>query len=90
MPLRLTRSILFTLLGLLLATGAYAAQVNPPASGFSVTGFIQEATLANVGTAPVDPQLLGGTLSVNGIKMIVPNNTHRADAGRHHYLGRPV
>ncbi len=57
-------------------TGALAQQVNPPQSGFGVTGFIQEATVADVGAVPPsNPRLRGGTLTVNGIKMIVPNNT---------------
>src|SRR5574340_1026832 len=69
-------TILFVSLGLLWGAVAQAAQVNPPQSGFGVTGFIQEATVADVGAAPpANPRLRGGTLTVNGIKMIVPNNT---------------
>ncbi len=76
MRTRFQLSILYIVLGMLWVTWADAAQVNPPQSGFSVTGFIQEATVANVGTAPLSSlRLRGGTLTVNGIKMIVPNNT---------------
>ncbi|MHB8069308.1 MAG: hypothetical protein ACYDIC_15560 [Desulfobaccales bacterium] len=63
-------------LGMLWAGAAFAAQVNPPQSGFAFTGFIQEATLADVGASPpADPRLRGGFLTVNGIRMTVPNNT---------------
>lgn len=72
----LKSTILVVALGLIWAAGVNAAQVNPPQTGFGVTGVIQEATVANVGTAPLsDPRLRGGYLTVNGIKMIVPNNT---------------
>jgi hypothetical protein len=77
MRLRLKLTMLVMVVGLVWATGAMAQQVNPPPSQFGITGFIQEATLnPRVGTTiPSDPQLYGGTLTVNGIKMIVPNNT---------------
>jgi hypothetical protein len=77
MRLRLKLTMLIMVVGLVWATGAIAQQVNPPPSQFGITGFIQEATLnPRVGTTiPSDPQLYGGTLTVNGIKMIVPNNT---------------
>jgi len=69
-------TILVMCLGLLWAMAAHATQQNPPQSGFAVTGFIQEATVADVGAAPPSsPVLRGGTLTVDGIKMIVPNNT---------------
>ncbi|HSQ03501.1 MAG TPA: hypothetical protein VLN59_05675, partial [Burkholderiales bacterium] len=44
---------------------------------FDVTGFIQEATLDSAGTIcqPSDPRLAGGSLKVNGIRVIVPCNT---------------
>ena len=73
----LKSTILFVALGLIWATGVQAAQVNPPQSGFNVTGFIQEAKLdPTVGAStPANHRLWGGYLTVNGIKMIVPNNT---------------
>ncbi len=70
-------------LGLLWATGAWA--LTPPTPQFAFTGFIQEATLDTgflICTPPVDPatgapspRLAGGTMTVNGIKMIVPCNS---------------
>ena len=74
---RLKLTMLVMALGLVWATGAMAQQVNPPPSQFAMTGFIQEATLTpRVGTTnPASPRLWGGTLTVNGIKMIVPNNS---------------
>lgn len=74
---RLKLTILIMVLGLVWATGAMAQQVNPPPSQFAITGFIEEATLnPRVGTTnPASPRLWGGTLTVNGIKMIVPNNS---------------
>ena len=44
---------------------------------FSVTGFIQSATLDSTGEIcnPSDPRLRGGTVTVNGQKVIVPCNT---------------
>jgi hypothetical protein len=60
-------------LGLLCAAGANA-QLVPPAA-FDMTGFIQEATVAKQGTTQSNPLLFGGTLTINGIKMIVPDNT---------------
>ena len=70
-------TIFVVAVGLLCATGAFAQQVTPPPSQFAITGFIQEARLnPNVGgSIPADPRLYGGTLTVNGIKMIVPNNS---------------
>jgi len=66
------------LLGLILlwAPRAYAVTPAPPAQ-FDVTGFIQEATLDTTGgiCVPTDPKLAGGTMTVNGVKMIVPCNT---------------
>ncbi len=64
-------------LGLLWATGAWAQAQTPPTPQFDMTGFIQEATLdASVcPSPPADPRLVGGTMTLNGIKMIVPCNT---------------
>lgn len=75
MKMRSTLIMLIAALGLVWAGAAFAAQVNPPASAFSVVGYIQEATLANVGSVVPNARLMGGTLTVNGIKMIVPNNS---------------
>jgi len=61
--------------------GAGAALATVPAAQFDVTGFIQAATLDGAGGAPsmcptvANPLLKGGTLTVNGITMIVPCNT---------------
>jgi hypothetical protein len=67
-------------LALLWAVGA-SAQVTPgsstpPTPAFDITGFIQEATLdtTNSVCTPADPVLAGGTMTLNGIKMIVPCN----------------
>jgi hypothetical protein len=77
MRARLKLTMLVMTLGLVWATGAIAQQVNPPPSQFAITGFIEEATLnPRVGTSiPPNPRLYGGTLTVNGVKMIVPNNS---------------
>lgn len=72
-------------LGLLWATGAWAQSQTPPTPQFDMTGFIQEATLDTTGAictpsndpatnAPSD-RLRGGTMTLNGIKMIIPCNT---------------
>ncbi|MBA2961838.1 MULTISPECIES: hypothetical protein [Ramlibacter] len=47
----------------------------PP--GFDITGFIQEATLDANGTIcrPTHPRLAGGTVTLNGQKVIIPCNT---------------
>lgn len=55
-------------------TGSAYAQTVPNA-GFDITGYIQNATRDQVGSATVPPRLRGGTLTVNGIEMIVPNNS---------------
>lgn len=72
MKSNLKLTILVIALGLLWAGAANAAQVNPPQSGFTVTGFIQEATLnlapITAGSSP------GGTITVNGVKIIIPDN----------------
>lgn len=66
--------------GLLVAAGAPAQTLVPPAA-FDITGFIEEATLdgtvgglATTALANTDDRA-GGTLTVNGIKMYIPNNT---------------
>lgn len=67
-------SMLVSALGLFLAAGAFAQAV--PNAGFDITGYIQAATKADVGATPANsPRLQGGTLTVNGIEMIVPNNS---------------
>jgi hypothetical protein len=67
-------------LALLWAAPAQAAQPVPPPQ-FDMTGFIQEATLdgtvAGAAVTPLpntDPRA-GGTMTINGIKMLIPNNT---------------
>ena len=47
----------------------------PP--GFDITGFIQDATLDTSGAIcnPANPRLAGGTVTLNGQKVIVPCNT---------------
>jgi hypothetical protein len=65
-------------LGLCILPSESRAQAQqPPTPRFDVVGFIQEATVepAPGSALPADPLLLGGTLTVNGIRMIVPNNT---------------
>ncbi|MBI4537616.1 MAG: hypothetical protein HY712_06635 [candidate division NC10 bacterium] len=72
-------------LALLWAIGASAQTLTPPTPQFGFTGFIQEATLDTAGaicTPPIDPgtglpadRLRGGTMTVNGIKLIVPCNS---------------
>jgi len=66
---------LFMLLMLMSADGAWAQ--TPPTPQFAFLGFIQEATLDTAGTVctPAHPRLAGGTVTVNGIKMIVPCNS---------------
>lgn len=79
---------LFLSLALLFVIGASAQAATPPTPQFAFTGFIQEATLDTTGAvctpAPqtnalggaVDvSRLRGGTITVNGIRMIVPCNT---------------
>jgi hypothetical protein len=68
-------------LGLLCATGASAQAPPLPPAAFDMVGFVQEATLDGsvAGTATTslqntDPRA-GGTMTINGIKMLVPNNT---------------
>ena len=69
--------IVIMALGLIWAAGANAAltvfNANVP-PGFCQAGYIQAATLAKQGNA-TDPADFGGTLTINGIKMIVPDFT---------------
>src|SRR5512146_30175 len=68
-------TVLLVGLALLMATGAFAA--TPPPAQFDVEGFIQDATLDTTGAicTPTDPLLAGGTITINGQKIIVPCNT---------------
>ncbi len=65
----------------LLWTPGVQAQTASPTPQFDVLGFIQEATLGvdpDTGLAvcaAADPKLLGGTMKVNGHKLIVPCNS---------------
>jgi len=68
----LTAALVATLLA---AGGARAQQIPSPTPQFDSTGFIQAATLDGSLCPDVDPMLWGGTVTVNGIKMIVPCNT---------------
>jgi hypothetical protein len=64
---KLKLTMLILVVGLLWAAGALAQSTLPgPNAGFDSTGFIQEATLNANG---------GGTITVNGIKMTVPQNS---------------
>ena len=74
---RLKLTMLVIAMGVLWATGAFGAPAPPvQPSQFAITGFIEEATLTlRGGATPASPRLYGGTLTVNGIKMIVPNNS---------------
>jgi len=49
----------------------------PVPAGFDITGFIQEATLDTTGAIcnPTHPRLAGGTVTLNGQKIIIPCNT---------------
>jgi hypothetical protein len=76
--------LVLALLASELAAGGAKAQapdsIASPTPRFDVTGFIQAATLEKAGAAPSmcptvqDPLLKGGTLTVNGVTMIVPCN----------------
>jgi hypothetical protein len=69
--------LFFLALGLIWATGAVAQTQPVPTPQFDILGFIQEATLDPTvcATPPADPILAGGSMTVNGVKMIVPCNT---------------
>ncbi|HSB79012.1 MAG TPA: hypothetical protein VLM91_09500 [Candidatus Methylomirabilis sp.] len=82
---RLLLALVLVLAQLPVAGGVSAQTQPPPTPQFDMLGFIQEATLdtANAictpGNDPATGQpsdrLRGGTISVNGVKMIVPCNT---------------
>jgi K319-like protein len=62
--------------GLLCATSARAQQIPSPTPQFDTLGFIQSATLDRTLCPQITDQMLwGGTVMINGIKMIVPCNT---------------
>jgi hypothetical protein len=62
--------------GLLCASGARAQLIPSPTPQFDMLGFIQSATLDRTLCPQVTDQMLwGGTVMLNGIKMIVPCNT---------------
>jgi hypothetical protein len=61
---------------LLYAGGAGAQQIPSPTPQFDTLGFIQSATLDGSRCPQISDKLLwGGTVTINGIKMIVPCNT---------------
>jgi hypothetical protein len=74
-------TFLVALLAAVLGAGSARAQavagsLPPPTPQFDVTGFIQSATTDNTRCPLItDPLLWGGTVTVNGITMIVPCNT---------------
>ena len=62
------------------STGFVAPPIAPMAivpPAFDITGFIQEATLDTAGAIckPKDPRLAGGTVTLNGQKVVIPCNT---------------
>src|SRR4051812_48740565 len=65
------------LIAALLCAGSAGAQLNPsPTPQFDSTGFIQAATLDGSRCPAVTDRILwGGTVTINGIKMVVPCNT---------------
>lgn len=79
-------ALVLIVLSLAWVSGA-SAQVTPlgppnlPPAGFDVTGFIQEAVLDGTVAGKAAVQLAnsnpnaGGTITVNGIKILVPNNS---------------
>ncbi|MFL5311050.1 MAG: hypothetical protein ACJ79H_11415 [Myxococcales bacterium] len=61
---------------LLCASGAQAQLIPSPPAQFDTLGFIQSAAIDRTLCPSVsDPLLWGGTMMINGIKMIVPCNT---------------
>ena len=56
---------------------ALSVPVAPVPAGFDITGFIQEATLDSTGAIcnPTNPRLAGGTVTLNGQKIVIPCNT---------------
>lgn len=82
MNTRIKHIIMAMVLGLLWVSGAFAQAVPPlPPAQFDMTGYIQEATVdgtvAGTATTPLPNTDVraGGTVTLNGIKMLVPNNT---------------
>jgi hypothetical protein len=70
------RSATVAVAAAVLCAGAARAQQAPtPAPQFDSTGFLQAATLDGSLCPDLDPMLWGGTVTVNGIVMIVPCNT---------------
>jgi hypothetical protein len=85
--------VLLAMMSFIVAGPALAARINgglgipgpapllqpaPVPPQFDITGFIQDATLAPVGSmcpSVTDPRLMGGTVTLNGQKIIVPCNT---------------
>lgn len=57
-------------------TAGASAQITIPApnAGFDITGFIQEATLNAAPRTTADPALRGGTITVNGRVILIPDN----------------
>jgi hypothetical protein len=75
MKSRLSKPKVLWIVTLILAVSVWAGVAGaqlpvPPSTQFDITGFLQEATLAN----PADP-LSGGTLKVNGHVVTVPAKT---------------
>jgi hypothetical protein len=71
-----TRSILFTLLLIILLPAFAAGQLPVPASSqFDVTGFIQSATLGGPGSGSGSGAHQGGFITVNGQVITVPSET---------------
>jgi hypothetical protein len=62
-------------LGLVCANVAHAQQMPSPPAQFDMLGFIESATLDATMCPQLDPVLWGGTVTLNGITMIVPCNT---------------
>ncbi len=58
-------------------TPAVIAPVAIAPPGFDITGFVQDATLDSTGVIcrPSHPRLAGGTVTVNGQKIVIPCNT---------------
>src|SRR3954467_12478462 len=60
------------LVAALLCAGGAGAEIESPTPQFDSTGFIQAATLERALCPDLDPVLWGGSVTVNGIKIIVP------------------
>jgi hypothetical protein len=63
------------LAGLFCASAVQAQQTASPTPGFDTLGFIQAATVDPNMCPELNPELWGGTVTVNGITMTVPCNT---------------